>query len=120
MMSLQTDRPQDCGNVTYTYESLVQCVDDLMKQVQQTKAAADWFEHDDDYRKYVRLARTQQGNRTKLDTFSRAFSELHKAEPNNPLDKEIASQLDQARRTIDDLERQVVSIGKRQEELEMQ
>jgi chromosome segregation ATPase len=119
-MSLQTYRPQDRGNVKYTYESLAQCVEDLTKQIQRTKAAADWFEREDDYRKYIRLARTQQDNKTKLDNFTRAFSELRKAEPNNPLDEQIASQLDQARRTVDELERQVVPIGKRQEELEEQ
>jgi hypothetical protein len=119
-MSLQTYRPSERGQASYTYESLAQAVEALSKQLDRAKAAADSLENEDDFRKFVRLSKTQEDNKTKLESFSRSLSELRRSEPSSSLDSQIATQMDGARRTFEALERQIGPIRVRQEEVEAQ
>jgi predicted nucleic acid-binding Zn-ribbon protein len=119
-MSLQNYNPAARGTVSYTYESLSRCVEDLTKQLTRAKAAADSLENEDDFRKFVRLSKTQEDNRTKFDNFKKALLELRRSEPGAPLDPEISSGLDAAQRMIESLTQQIAPIRTRQEELEAQ
>ena len=104
--------------MTYTYESLGQACRELGKQVARTKTVADELEDEINFRKWMRLARTQADNKTKLDRFQKAFADLKKNEPGNPKVDDIAATLDAARRQIDQVEKQIGAIKVAQERAE--
>jgi hypothetical protein len=119
-MSLQTYTPGARNAATFTHESLAQAVDSLTKQLSRAKATADSLETTDDFRKFVRLSKTQEDNKTKLENFTRSFAELRHSDPDSPLRPQIASALDGARRIYEGLARQIGPIRVRQEEIETQ
>jgi chromosome segregation ATPase len=119
-MSLQTYDPSEHGEVRYTYESLSQCLEALTKQLSRAQATADALEGETDFRRFVRLSKTQEDNRGKVEAFTRAFAELRRGEPGSRLDAHIASALDAARRALEGLERQIGPIRTHQEEVEAQ
>jgi len=111
-MSLKSlKNPSGPTNTVPTFESLAQNVEQLMKQINRAESVVADLTTKPDIKIFPRLERTQTEIRTKLVNYTNTLNDLRRSDSNNPLDSSVSESLEQCRRKMEQIDRQVQNVS---------
>jgi len=103
--------PSGPTNTVPTFESLAQNVEQLMKQINRAESIVAYLTTKPDIKIFPRLERTQTEIRTKLVNYTNTLNDLRRSDSNNPLDSSVSESLEQCRRKMEQIDRQVQNVS---------